>query len=166
MKGNTGSTIFAFIIGVLAGGTLLYAILLGTNQVNPEGVKEIVQSPFPQIGGSPQPTSRIAQESRKEQLERLRERLFEEGINVNARVDNTFPGMGFIMVDGQGTRLFVRWEGLQLPERGQAVSVKGTVARLSNKFAQLKSDPDMTPELEGFLNDQSIFVEAQEVSRQ
>lgn len=127
--------------------------------------KQALQSPQPQITAAqpaPEPSQKV-EDIGKKTVENLRSSLYQEGITISAKVDKIYPGKGFIVVDDVGTKLYTKWAGTE-PSKGGRISIKGTVQRLANNQDSLKDDLSSTPELEKFLKDQQIFIEAKAVT--
>lgn len=151
-----------FLIGGVVGAAVLYGIATGVvSQFRGENGTPPV-SPTPQ-SQNPQETPEVVQRFNRDQIEKLRSQLFEEGIEITAKVDKVFPDTGFIIEDNAGVKLFARWKETA-PSEGQSISIKGTIKRFSNETEGFKNEPGFTGELENFLKDQTIFIETQEVN--
>lgn len=142
------------ILILIVGGVLVYFLSAKNGR-----------TPF--LGEQPGPTTNTGQPSDQrvpeEQIERLRTRLFEEGVDVVATVETVYPGIGFIMRDDRGGRVFVHSSG-DLPSQGQNVTVKGIVKRVNEEnLQQLRTEEGFTSELGDFLGNQRIYLEAQSV---
>lgn len=96
-------------------------------------------------------------------MEKLRSRLYQEGIIISATVDEIFPGKGFIVKDDEETRLFVYWTQTP-PTIGEKVTLKGTIGRVLDQNDEFKQNVASPTELAQFLKGQQIFIQAREVN--
>lgn len=148
-----------FLGGIVLGTLILYVLIFGISIRPLETKKEITVKVTPKTE-MPKETPQNAKE-RKEILERLRTRLYQQGITVKVSVDKVYPGTGFIVVDDTGASLFIRWKE-KAPATGEIVNIKGIIKRL-NEQETFRNEPGFTQELSDFLRDQSIYIEASEV---
>lgn len=146
-------TIAVLVIGLIIGALVIYGLVTGfRGQIPGTDVQ------LPEVSQTPaEPGQTIPQAE-----EDLQRRLFEEGVTTTATVDQVYPGIGFILEDVSGERLFVHWAGTA-PQEGGEISVRGTVSRLTGQ-EEFRNDPQFTSELDNFLQDQTIYIEAQTVS--
>lgn len=155
------SKILLVIIGLLALGGFFWAWNSGfqppQSNIQPPSPAPTV----PEINSlSEQPATQLDEET----LNRLRTRLFEEGVTVSAKVVRVLSGSGFIVSDDKGNSLFVHWRG-DPPLQDQMVSVMGVVVRISDdEIAGLREDPAFTTEVENALRSQPFFIEAEEIT--
>lgn len=156
--------------GILAGILVIIVAVVGVNQFKNGNLFNL-----PKVGpeSSPQATTTPLDgreennnQELKEQTEQFRQKLFEEGITINATVDRVFPGIGFIISNDEDKRFFVHWTSTPAPTKNQTVVIKGTVARVSEKIIGLRSQHGgaLPSDLEDFFANKSIFIEAKQVS--
>lgn len=151
--------IIAFIVGIIIGGGATFGV------ISISGNKVAKVNAPPQIAKSVPSTSPLpSQETQMQQnLEKLRSELYQQGITVSAKVDKVYQGVGFILLDNTGVRLFVHWTKDNVTQ-GQTVSAKGTIKQLSTSWDEIKKDPGYNQDLDTFLKEQKIFIEAQNIT--
>lgn len=148
--------IIFLIVGVIIGALGVYTLAPGLQtQLR---TAQSGQPPLAQVPSQNPPGTSSAQQN----LDQLRSQLYQQGMTVQATVDSVFPGVGFIVKDDAGERLFVRWDQ-NMPTAGQAVDVKGTVQRISGQ-EDFRSNPGFSQDLSSFLNGQTIYIQGQEVT--
>lgn len=159
----------------ISGAVLMSAVFLTTAIIFKDRIVNIYpgqNTKTPQVLMTSSPTSlpkappespKVSESEKKQFVEKLRTSLYQEGINVKAKVDTVYPGVGFIIVDDVNTKLFTKWTQ-NPPTKGQTVSIKGTVQKVSANQGEFQKDSASNPDLGQFLKDQQIFIEAKEIT--
>ncbi|RJQ38793.1 hypothetical protein C4559_00430 [Candidatus Microgenomates bacterium] len=148
-------TLIILIVGITAGALILYGVANRTQQ----GTK-ITKVINPSSTNNSQTTPSVTL-TEEEKLKKLRTQLYEQGITVTAKADKVYPGTGFILVDPANTRLFVHFPKVNV-QQGQSVLVDGTIKRISGQ-ENFRKESGFTPELNDFLKNQEIYIEAKDV---
>lgn len=160
--------IIILVVGLIAGATIFYGLAGGTDLMMwfkaPQTQEASFSTPsFPQ--STPQTPQATApdEQALKDNLEKLRSRLYQEGVTISAVVDEVFPGKGFIVKDDEEVRLFVYWTQVP-PAIGEKVTLKGTIGRVIEQDEEFKQNVASPAELAQFLKGQQIFIQAREVN--
>lgn len=149
------------IIGIIIG----LAIIPAVNYVQGPSSTSLAQNQnttmTPTTTGDPSPT--LNPTEKQQELNKLRNRLYQEGVTVKASVEKVYPGIGFIATDNAGTRVFVHWTKGGVNE-GENVVVNGPIKQISQNIDQLRKESGYTSDLNNFLSGQQIYLEAKSVT--
>ncbi|OGH12033.1 MAG: hypothetical protein A2857_03480 [Candidatus Levybacteria bacterium RIFCSPHIGHO2_01_FULL_36_15] len=154
-------TFLFILIGIVIGAGILYGVVFGLKIKLPSSTSTAPSSPPPLQATrvsptvSPTPTP----ESSKENVDKLKTQLYQEGITISSKVNSVYPGIGFVLSDPTGVKLFTHWTG-NSPIVGQTIALKGTIKKVSENIDNLKKEQGYTQTLDNFLKDQSIYIEA------
>lgn len=152
-------------IGLLIGGGMvffLYAIFSPAKNANSSTTKSLDNNAQPSISSkqSNPPQNQLNQQ----QMDKLRQQFQQQGgLPLTASVEKVYPGIGFIMKDATGNRIFVHWTKAE-PKNGEQVTVIGKPSPASNAVNALQNQSGDTQELKNFLQNQQFYVEATTVA--
>lgn len=168
---NRNRTIF---LSGLAGGiivSLLFSALTPNSAVSGKDIEQLDQrlagiekkletpSPLPQNSASPS-----ADGVKISAVNKDPKSFVGQTVELKGKVSSSYEGVGFVIVDTDGTFLWVHFKG-KLPT-GTATA-KGKVTELTDQLTQWKNEPgwpDNDATLTAKLREEKVFVEAESVS--
>lgn len=162
-----------FFVGVAVGaiGMLLIVLIKPSSGVSKQDIDRLDErlakiekklsepTPTPQVSASPKVGGQAVSAINKNPKDYI-----DKTVEVSGKVNSAHQGVGFILVDTDGTFVWIHYKG-KIPS-GSA-TVKGKVVELKDQLSQWKNEsgwPDNDAELTAKLRDEKVFIEADAVS--
>lgn len=149
----------ALILGALVRGGAASADDLKGVEERLAAIEEKLATPTP----APEPSA-AAESLTLSQVNESPEDYIGQTVELSGKVSSEHQGVGFILVDADGTYLWVHTND-NIPE--QTATVKGTVTKLEDQLSEWKTEPgwpDDDTTLTSRLREEVIFIEAEDVS--
>lgn len=163
-----------FLVGIVVGaiGTLMLGSLRPGSEVTKRDVqkiddrlaaieKKLSPSPSPISVASPGPDGLTIAQINKEKDPKI---FVDRTVELSGKVSSVHSGVGFILVDTDGTFIWVHYKG-KIPSN--TATAKGKIVELKDQIAQWKNEPgwpDNDSALTAKLREEKIFLEAENVT--
>jgi hypothetical protein len=168
---DTNRTRNVFVAGIVLGvlAVLLLKAVTPNNdssadlqQINERlaGIERQLQTPTPAPASSDKPSGNVS----ISQINKSPTTFLDQTVEVTGKVSSKHEGVGFILVDQDGTFLWVHTKD-KLP--AATATVKGKVTQLKDQLAGWKNEtgwPADDSALTAKLRDEKVFLEAESVS--
>lgn len=157
------------IIGIISGAIITTGVsafifhnLFWQSTKTQEQSTQIAQAPGVKPPTPTTPPVQNTTQQYNEKVDNLKNRLYQQGLNITSKVFQNYPGIGFILQDSTGTKLFAYWTGTS-PQVGQNVSVLGTIGKVTDDLSKIKTSSGYTQDLDTFLKNQTVYIQVKEI---